>query len=85
MENEEEIGKVVHYFAKPQVAWVKLSGKIHIGDQIHVKGATTNFTCTVQSLRDDNDLDVQEMAAGEEAGIKVPDKVREHDIIYKVG
>jgi putative protease len=84
MENEAEIGKVVKYFAHPQVAWIELNGKIHIGDTIHIKGATTDFTCTVKSLRNDDDVDVDEAGAGEEIGIKVPDKARDHDKIYRV-
>jgi selenocysteine-specific translation elongation factor len=54
-----------------------------VGDTIRIKGATTDITMTVQSLQIDN-VSVQEVKAGDAVGIKVTDRVRRGDTVYKV-
>jgi putative protease len=80
---EEEIGVIVKFFAKPSVAALELTGGIKVGDLLRYKGHTTDFTEEVTSMQIDNDP-VQEAKAGDMVGIKVKDRVRENDKVYKV-
>jgi len=80
---EEEIGQVMDFFARPVVAGIDLTASVKVGDKIHIKGATTDMDLTVESMQVDN-VDVQEAKAGDAIGIKVPDRVRRGDRVYKV-
>jgi translation initiation factor IF-2 len=81
---EEEIGRVTHYFSHIQVAAIEITnGSMRVGDTIHVKGHTTDFTQTVDSMQIEKQA-VQEATVGQSVGIKVPDHAREHDMVYKV-
>ena len=81
--SEEVIGKVMDFFARPVVAGIELTAPIKIGDKLHITGHTTDLELTVQSMQIDN-VEVQEAKAGDAVGIKVPDRVRRGDTIYKV-
>jgi len=80
---EVEIGKVVDFFAKPVVAGIEMDSILKIGDRIHVKGATTDMEITVESMQIDR-VDITEAKPGDYIGIKVPDRVRRGDKVYKV-
>ena len=80
---EEEVGKVGDFFARPVVAGIDLTGTLKVGDKIHVKGHTTDMELTVDSMQIDN-VNVQEARAGDSVGIKVTDRVRRGDTIYRV-
>ena len=80
---EKEVGKVSDFFAHPVVAGIELTGTLKVGDQIHIKGHTTDLECTVDSMQINN-VDVNEAKAGDAIGVKVSDRVRRGDIVYKV-
>ena len=80
---EEEVGKVNDFFARPVVAGIELTGTLKVGDKIHVKGHTTDMEQIVDSMQIDN-VNVQEAKAGDSVGIKVTDRVRRGDTIYRV-
>jgi len=80
---EVEIGKVTDYFAKPVVAGVELSGGLKIGDKIHIKGSTTDMELAVESMQIDR-VDITEAKSGDLVGIKLPDRVRRGDKVYKI-
>jgi len=80
---EEEVGEITHFFDKISVAVVRASKEIKVGDKIHIKGATTDFEQNVDSLQI-NHQNVDSIKKGEEAGMKVNEKVREKDKIYKI-
>jgi len=81
---EEEVGKVASYFAKIGVAAIDITqGSLKVGDTIHIKGHTTDFEQTVDSIQIEHQ-NVEEAKPGDSIGIKVQDKVRDHDIVYKV-
>lgn len=80
---EEVIGNISDFFAKPVVAGIELTGTLKLGDKLHFKGHTTDFEQIVESMQIDN-VDVKEAKAGDSAGIKVSERVRRGDIIYKV-
>ena len=80
---EVEIGKVSDFFARPVVAGVDLVAPLKAGDMVHITGHTTDLVMTVGSMQIDN-ADVDEASAGVSVGIKVPDRVRKGDTVYKV-
>ena len=81
---EEEIGRVTHYFPKIGVAVIEVTaGTLKIGETIHIKGHTSDFTQTVESLQQEH-LSLPEVKTGVSAGMKVKQHVREGDRIYKV-
>ena len=78
---EKEIGKVSSYFSHVGVAAIKLSGKLKVGDKIHIKGNTTDFEHVVDSIQIEK-KSVQKAKKGDHIGIKVPEKVRPNDTIF---
>jgi len=81
---EEQVGLVIKFFAKPSVAAVEVtSGSIKKGDILKYKGHTTDFTEEVLSMEIDNNP-VEEVKVGDLVGIKVKERVRENDKVYKV-
>ena len=81
---EEEVGVVMKFFAKPSVAAIQVTGgSIKKGDLLKFKGHTTDFTETVASIEIDNKA-VDEASAGSMVGIKVKERVREGDKVYRV-
>jgi putative protease len=80
---EVEIGLVSDFFARPVVAGITLSDTLKVGDKIHIKGHTTDIELAVESMQIDN-VNVTEGKAGDAIGIKVPDRVRAGDHVYKV-
>jgi len=80
---EKEIGKVSDFFARPVVAGIEMSGSLKLGDKIHIKGHTTDMEFIVDSMQINN-ADVTEGKAGDSVGIKVDDRVRRGDTVYKV-
>ena len=81
---ETEIGKVAHYFDKIGVAAIEMSkGKLAVGDTIRIKGQTSDITLTVESMQIEHET-VDKVKKGDSVGIAVPEKVREHDTVFKV-
>jgi hypothetical protein len=81
---EVEIGKVTHYFSKIGVmAFTITQDKLCVGDAIHVKGHTTDFTQKVDSMQIDNNQ-VAEAGVGQSVGMRVTQHARQHDEVYKV-
>ena len=80
---EEIIGKVTDFFARPVVAGIELTASLKTGDKIHITGHTTDLGITVDSIQIDN-VNVEQAKAGDLIGIKVSDRVRRGDTVYKV-
>lgn len=81
---EKKVGVIIKYFGKIGVAAIRLSeGSLKVGDNIHIVGHTTDVTQVVDSLQIEN-KNVQEAGPGADIGIKVKDRVREHDVVYKL-
>ncbi len=80
---EVEIGKVSDFFARPVVAGIELTAPLKQGDKIHIVGHTTNMEMTIDSMQINN-VTVQQAKAGDAVGIKLTDRVRKGDIVYKV-
>lgn len=79
---EQEIGYINHFFAKISVAVVELTGGLNVGDEIHIKGHTTDITMKVDSMQIDH-KNVDKASKGDSIGMKVPDIVRKQDKVFK--
>jgi putative protease len=81
---EEKVGRIVKFFAKPSVAALEITdGTLAVGDRIRIKGHTTDFEDTIISMQEENNP-VEKAVPGQMIGIKVKERVREHDIVYIV-
>ena len=82
-EEKKVIGKITHYFGKINVAAIELTDTLKVGDAILIEGAHTRLEEMVESMQIENKR-VIEAKAGEGIGIKVKDKVRVGDTVYKI-
>ena len=80
---EEVIGEVSDFFARPVVAGIELTATLKLGDKIHIKGHSTDMELIVDSMQINN-VDVPQAKAGDAIGVKVSERVRRGDIVYKV-
>lgn len=81
---EKKVGEVIKFFGKISVAAIRLTdGVLKVGDKIHVVGHTTDVTQVVESMQIEN-KNVQEAGPGADIGVKVKERMREHDVVYKV-
>ena len=80
---ENIIGKVSDFFAQPVVAAIELTAALKVGDKIHIKGHTTDLELIVDSMQINN-VDVKEAKAGDSIGVKVSERARGGDTVYKV-
>jgi len=78
-----EVGKVTHFFSKISVAVVELSATLSVGDRIAIKGPTTDFEQTIESMQIEH-VNVKKAEKGQSIGLKVNERVREKDTVYKV-
>ncbi len=81
-ENVVEIGRITHFFTKISVAVIELTAPLAVGDTIVVKGPTTDFEQNVESMQIEHN-NVQRAEAGQSIGLRVAQRVRENDTVYK--
>jgi translation elongation factor EF-1alpha len=81
---EKLIGKITHYFNKISVGIIEITdGELAVGDTIHIKGHTSDFTQTVTSMQIEHET-VEKAKKGDNIGLKVDNPVHEKDEVYKV-
>ena len=81
---DQRIGEVMKFFSKPSVAAVKITeGEIRVGDTLKFTGHTTDLTMPLDSM-EVNNQSVPQASTGDYVGIKVPDRVRPGDEVFKV-
>jgi putative protease len=81
-ENVVEIGRITHFFSKISVAVVDLKAPLSVGDTIVVKGPNTDYEQIVDSMQIEHN-NVQRAEKGQSVGLKVAQRVRETDVVYK--
>jgi len=81
-ENLVEVGHVSHFFTKINVAVIELGAPLAVGDTILIKGPTTDFEQVVGSMQIEHE-NIERAKAGQSIGLKVEQRVRERDIVYK--
>lgn len=82
MSEGERVGVVIHYFDKVQVAVLRLSSGLRQGDRLHFHGAHTDFEQAAASLQVDHAA-VTEAGAGTEVAVKVDQRVRRGDGVFR--
>lgn len=80
---EEQVGTVSQYYARIGVAGIALSAALRVGDTVRIKGHTTDFEQVIESMQIDNAA-VSDAPAGAAIGIKVKDRCRDGDAVYRV-
>ncbi len=81
---EKLIGRITHYFSHLSVGIIELTdGELQVGDTIHIKGKHTDFTQTLDSMQIEHQ-NVTQAKKGKVVGIKVQEKVRENDQVFRV-
>ena len=80
---EKKVGEVTHYWGKISVAGIKLTDTLSVGDTIRIRGATTDFEQTVGSMQIEHQ-NIETATKGQEVGLRVKDRVRRGDTVYKV-
>lgn len=80
---DEPIGEVTDFFSRPVVAGVRLTGTLKVGDNVRIKGHTSDLLFQVTSIQIHNQ-NVTEAKAGDDIGIKVTERVRRGDKVYKI-
>jgi translation elongation factor EF-1alpha len=78
---EKQIGTVSHFFTHISVAGIELTDTLRVGDTIRIKGHTSDFTQTVDSMQIEHDQ-VEQAGPGDSIGIKVKDRVRPGDQVF---
>jgi putative protease len=77
-----EIGRITHFFSKINVAVIELKAPLKVGDTIVIKGPTTDSQQVVDSMQIEHQ-NVQAALAGQSIGMKVAQRVRETDAVFK--
>lgn len=82
---EQRVGVVTHYYSHLSVATLRLEPgtALRVGDVIHIRGQTTDFTQRVESLEVDH-KPVLEVGPNDDFGLKIVEHAREHDVVFKV-
>ena len=78
----EEVGVVTHYFSKIGVAVIKVSGELSVGESLHFKGATTDFSQKLESMQVEHE-NIEKAKPGDDIGLKTAERVREGDKVFK--
>lgn len=81
--SEQRVGVIKDYFAHIGVAGIDVEGAVKVGDTIHIQGHTTDLEQSVESIQIEHDQ-VEEAKAGDAIGIKVSNRCRHGDVVYKV-
>ncbi|MFA4991017.1 MAG: translation elongation factor-like protein [Candidatus Omnitrophota bacterium] len=80
---EKQVGIVDHFFGNISVSMIKLTDALKVGDKIRIKGSTTDLTQDITSMQIDR-VPAQEAKAGDLISVKVEQKVRKDDAVYKI-
>lgn len=82
-ENMKEVGKIAHFFDGIGVAVVEVTGRLKTGDKIRIKGASTDFEQSADSMQIDR-RPINETKPGDRIGLKVREKVHDNDKVYVI-
>ncbi|MFH0852258.1 MAG: hypothetical protein V1845_01460 [bacterium] len=83
MAEEKLVGKIVHFYTNIGVGIIELTDELKVGDKIHIKGHTSDFEQTVDSMQIEHE-NVQAAKAGDSVGLKASNNVKEGDEVFKV-
>ena len=78
-----KVGRVTHYFTNIGVAVIELCDDLKVGDEILVRGQTSNLSQVVDSMEIDR-VKVEKAGKGQSIGLKIKDRVRHNDDVYRI-
>ena len=78
----QEVGTITHFFSKISVAIVELRKPLAVGDRILLKGPTTDFEMTVNSMQVEH-KSIERAEPGQSIGLKLAQPAKERDMVYK--
>lgn len=81
-ENVIEVAHITHFFSKINVAVLELTAPLSVGDHILVKGPNTDFEQVVESMQIEH-ANIPRAEAGQSIGLKMTERARERDVVYK--
>jgi putative protease len=82
--SEVKVGRVTHYFGHLQVAVFEITdGELNVGDTVRIAGHTTDVTQPVETMQVEHQT-IPSAKAGQSVGVKVNQRVRKHDVVFKV-
>ncbi len=80
---EKLVGRVSHYYNRIAVAVIEVTDTIKVGDTIRITGGIRDFEQTIDSMEIEHQK-VEVATKGQSIGLKVVEKVRENDQVYKI-
>ncbi len=80
---DKKIGNVTHYYDHLGVGIVKLAGPLANGDSIKIVGHGKEFTQVISSMQLEHQV-LTSAKKGQEIGIKLDQKVKDGDVVFKV-
>jgi translation elongation factor EF-1alpha len=80
---EKEIGTITNYFSRIGVAVIQLTAPLQIGDEIRIQGGDRDFQQKVESMQIEHQP-IEKAEAGQEVALKLDQKARTHDLVYKL-
>jgi putative protease len=80
---ERRVGKVAHYYSGLGVAVVEMEGELRVGDEVAIRGYTTDFTQRIESMEMEHER-IEVAKRGDSIGLKVKGRVREGDLVYSI-
>ncbi len=83
MTNGERIGEVIHFYGKINVGVLRCAKPLKVGDKIHFLGRHTDFEQEITSMQVEHEA-VEEVPSGGEVAIKVKQRVRRGDKIFRL-
>ena len=77
------LGKILDYYSHLGVMTLVLEAPLTVGETIRIKGHTTDLTQKVESIQEEH-RSLQSAVQGEAVGIRIADKARIGDAVYKI-
>ncbi len=81
---KKDVGTVVNYYQKVSAAEIRLWEDLEVGDEIIIQGTTTGSILTKVSSMQVNGINVDKISKGQNVAIRVEEKVRPNDVVYKL-
>jgi hypothetical protein len=83
MSDGEQVGEVIHFYGKINVAVLRCDKALKVGEKVHFLGRHTDFEQEVDSMQVEHQS-VEEVASGGEVAIKVKQRTRRGDKIFRL-